>query len=65
MRAETPGFGPQFEGTGCLKNFPILVAVLDEDPTAVAPKTLKDVGVWGTICGGVASQAAGRTDIPT
>jgi predicted amidohydrolase YtcJ len=40
-------------------------AVLDEDPTAVAPETLKDVGVWGTICGGVASQAAGRTDIPT
>jgi hypothetical protein len=33
VRAETPGFGPQFEGTGCLKNFPILVAVLDEDHT--------------------------------
>ena len=32
-------------------------AVLEDDPTAVAPETLKDVGVWGTILGGVAFQA--------
>lgn len=28
-------------------------AVLDEDPTKVAPETLKDVPVWGTVLDGV------------
>ena len=32
-------------------------AVLEEDPTAVAPEALKDVRVWGTVLGGVAFQA--------
>jgi len=27
-------------------------AVLDDDPLAVAPEALKDVGVWGTVLGG-------------
>jgi predicted amidohydrolase YtcJ len=35
-------------------------AVLDEDPTEVAPEALKDVPVWGTITGGEATPAAGR-----
>ncbi|HET7409187.1 MAG TPA: amidohydrolase [Paracoccaceae bacterium] len=35
-------------------------AVLDEDPTVVEPEALKDVPVWGTITGGVATPAAGR-----
>ncbi len=34
-------------------------AVLDEDPTEVAPEALKDVPVWGTITGGEATPAAG------
>lgn len=36
-------------------------AVLDDDPTGVAPEALKDVGVWGTITGGEATPAAGRS----
>jgi predicted amidohydrolase YtcJ len=27
-------------------------AVLEEDPTSVAPERLKDIGVWGTLLGG-------------
>ena len=33
-------------------------AVLEEDPTMVAPEALKEVPVWGTITGGLATQAA-------
>ncbi|MEM7057101.1 MAG: amidohydrolase [Pseudomonadota bacterium] len=36
-------------------------AVLEDDPTAVEPMALKDIPVWGTITGGEATQAAGRT----
>jgi len=32
-------------------------AVLDDDPYAVDPKELKDIGVWGTVLGGVPMQA--------
>lgn len=32
-------------------------AVLDDDPYAVDPKALKDIGVWGTVLGGVPRQA--------
>ena len=35
-------------------------AVLEDDPTAVAPEALRDVPVWGTIVGGVPRRAAGR-----
>lgn len=35
-------------------------AVLDGDPTEVAPEALKDVPVWGTVTGGEATPAAGR-----
>lgn len=35
-------------------------AVLDDDPLSVDPVTLKDVGVWGTVLGGVAMPASGR-----
>ena len=35
-------------------------AVLEEDPTAVAPEALKDIAVWGTITGGIATEAAGK-----
>jgi predicted amidohydrolase YtcJ len=35
-------------------------AVLDQDPLEVAPEALKDIPVWGTITGGVATPAAGR-----
>ena len=27
-------------------------AILDDDPLAVAPEKLKDIGVWGTVLGG-------------
>lgn len=33
-------------------------AVLDDDPTAVAPEALKDVGVWGVVHGGRVFAAA-------
>ena len=33
-------------------------AVLDDDPTEVAPERLKDVGVWGTVHGGRVFEAA-------
>lgn len=33
-------------------------AVLEDDPTEVAPEDLKDVGVWGTVQGGRVFQAA-------
>ncbi len=33
-------------------------AVLEDDPLAVAPERLKDVGVWGTVQGGRVFQAA-------
>ena len=36
-------------------------AVLEDDPTTVAPERLKDVGVWGTITGGRAAKAAEKT----
>jgi predicted amidohydrolase YtcJ len=36
------------------------LAVLDDDPLAVDPMTLKDIGVWGTVLGGVAFEA-GKT----
>ena len=32
-------------------------AVLDDDPTAVAPEALKDIGIWGTIVGGLPAEA--------
>jgi hypothetical protein len=35
-------------------------AVLEEDPTEVAPISLKDIGVWGTITGGIAQPASPR-----
>jgi predicted amidohydrolase YtcJ len=35
-------------------------AVLEEDPTAVSATSLKDIGVWGTITGGVAQPASTR-----
>lgn len=35
-------------------------AVLEDDPRAVDPKALRDIGVWGTIVGGVPQRAAGR-----
>jgi len=35
-------------------------AVLEDDPTKVAPEALKDVPVWGTVTGGEATPAAGR-----
>ena len=28
-------------------------AILDDDPLAVEPETIKDIGVWGTVLGGV------------
>ncbi len=34
-------------------------AVLEDDPFAVDPATLKDIGVWGTVLGGVPMPAAG------
>jgi predicted amidohydrolase YtcJ len=34
-------------------------AVLDDDPLAVPPEALKDVGVWGTVSGGRVFPAAG------
>lgn len=36
-------------------------AVLDDDPLACSPIDLKDIGVWGTIAGGVAHQGAVKT----
>lgn len=36
------------------------MAILDEDPLAIEPMAIKDVGVWGTVLGGVKYQAAGR-----
>lgn len=35
-------------------------AVLDDDPLAVAPEALKDVGVWGTVLGGKVFEAPRR-----
>jgi len=35
-------------------------AVLEDDPLSVAPEELRNVGVWGTVVGGVASKAAVR-----
>ncbi len=32
-------------------------AILEDDPLAVEPAALKDIGVWGTVVGGVAHQA--------
>ncbi len=37
-------------------------AVLEDDPTTVAPNALKNIGVWGTITGGVPAKAADKTD---
>lgn len=36
-------------------------AILDDDPLEVDPLRLKDIGVWGTVVGGVAHQAADRS----
>lgn len=36
-------------------------AVLESDPYEAAPEELRNVGVWGTITGGEATPAAGRT----
>ncbi len=36
-------------------------AVLDGDPYETAPEELRHVGVWGTIIGGTATPAAGRS----
>ena len=36
-------------------------AVLDDDPLAADPTELKDIGVWGTVLGGVPQPAAGRS----
>ena len=36
-------------------------AILDDDPLEVDPVHLKDIGVWGTVLGGVAHQAATRS----
>jgi len=36
-------------------------AILDDDPLVVDPLQLKDIGVWGTMVGGVAHQAAPRS----
>ena len=33
-------------------------AVLEQDPLSVAPETLKDIGVWGTVVGGTPTRAA-------
>ena len=33
-------------------------AVLEQDPLSVAPETLKDIGVWGTVVGGTPARAA-------
>lgn len=38
-------------------------AVLDDDPTTIAPDKLKDIGVWGTIVAGRAHAGANRTDL--
>ena len=35
-------------------------AVLEEDPTDVSATSLKDIGVWGTITGGIAQPASPR-----
>ncbi|MGH1490589.1 MAG: amidohydrolase family protein, partial [Acidimicrobiales bacterium] len=34
-------------------------AILDDDPLAVDPMLIKDIGVWGTVLGGVAFKADG------
>ena len=39
--------------TGKLADF----AILEDDPLSVDPMTLKDIGVWGTVVGGVHYQA--------
>ena len=36
------------------------MVVLEEDPTAIAAESLKDVGIWGTITAGIANQAASK-----
>ena len=36
------------------------IAVLDEDPLAVDPIKIRDIGVWGTLLGGIKYQAAVR-----
>ncbi len=36
-------------------------AVLEDDPTEIEPERLKDVRVWGTITGGLATAAAEKT----
>jgi hypothetical protein len=35
-------------------------AVLEEDPTEVSATSLRDIGVWGTITGGIAQAASTR-----
>jgi predicted amidohydrolase YtcJ len=35
-------------------------AVLDDDPTTIAPEALKDVRVWGTVMGGRVFEAAAQ-----
>ncbi len=36
------------------------IAILDADPLAVNPLAIKDIGVWGTLLGGIKHEAAGR-----
>ena len=38
-------------------------AVLDEDPTEVSVTSLRDIGVWGTITGGIAQPASVRQSV--
>ena len=33
-------------------------AVLEDDPTGIAPEALKDIRIWGTILGGTPHQSA-------
>ncbi|MFV0525312.1 MAG: amidohydrolase [Acidimicrobiales bacterium] len=39
-------------------------AVLDDDPLTADPTTLAEIGVWGTVLGGVPQPGAGRSDTP-
>ena len=36
------------------------IAILDADPLSVDPMSIKDIGVWGTLLGGIKHEAAGR-----
>ncbi len=36
------------------------IAILDADPLSVDPMSIKDIGVWGTLLGGIKHEATGR-----